>query len=150
MIEQVYLVNPVSVSGGSVSITGPLPAGTNTIGATKDAGPNWTTSWGVSSAPFTSANQSGSAASVTDAPTAGQKLVIIDLIFSVDTAMAVTFKCETSGAVIAGPFYLPANGTLQITPRSKGWKLATADKKLQVQTSVAGNIMVLPSYYSEA
>lgn len=116
----------------------------------KDGGPGWTTVWGVSGLPYTSADRSGSAAPVSDAPTSGQKLVIDDILISVDTAMAVTLKCETSGAVVAGPFYLPVNGTLQITTRGKGKKLATADKKLHVQTSAAGNIMVDVGYHSEA
>jgi hypothetical protein len=127
-----------------------LAAGTNIIGGARDAGPTWTTLWGVSGAPFTSANQSGSAASVTDAPTSGQKIVLDDLLISVDVAMAVTLKCETTGAVILGPVYLPANGTLIWCSRGKGKKLATADKKLQVQTSVSGNIMVDAGYHSEA
>lgn len=137
----------------TVSPTTPIPvavaAGTAVVGATQDAGPNWTSVHGVAGVPFTSADQHSAAASVTDAPTSGQKLVVTDLFVSVDTAMTVTFKCETSGVVIAGPFYLPANGTLQLTPRSKAWKLATANKKLQVITSVAGNIMVDAHYFSE-
>jgi hypothetical protein len=115
-----------------------------------DVGPAWTSAHGVSAAPFTSADQHSAAASVTDAPTAGQKLVITDIFFSTDTAMSVTFKCETSGVVITGPYYVPANFAGQLTPRGKFWKLATADKKLQVITSVAGNIMVDAGYYSEA
>lgn len=117
---------------------------------TSDAGPSWTSVHGVSAAPFTSADQHSSAASVTDAPTSGQKLVITDLLVSVDTAMSVTFKCETSAAIITGPYYMPANSSLQLTPRGKAWKLASADKKLQVLTSVAGNVMVDAVYYSEA
>lgn len=136
-------------SSGSVTIGSALPAGTNTIGATQDAGPAWTTAWGIAGVPFNSADAS-SIVSVTSAPTSGQKLVITDLIVSVGTAMTVTFKCETSGVVIAGPFYLPANTIAQLTPRSKGWKLATADKKLQVIASVSGNITVQAGYFSEA
>jgi len=40
-------------------------------------------------------------------------------------------------------------GTIQITPRGKK-KLATADKRLQVITSIAGNVSVSASYHSEA
>lgn len=127
-----------------------VATGTNSIGATKDNGAQWTSVHGVVGVPFTSADQHSAVASVTDAPTSGQKLVITDLFFGTDTAMNVTFKCETTGAVISGPFYVPANFSGQLTPRSKAWKLATADKKLQVITSVAGNIMVDAHYYSEA
>lgn len=132
-----------------VNVDSAIPAGTNTIGATKDAGPSWTTVWGVTGVPFTSADAS-SVVSVTDAPTSGQKLVIDDILISVATAMSVTFKIETAGTVIYGPFYLSANQLYQFTPRGKGRKLATADKKLQVITSVSGNIMVDVSYHSEA
>jgi hypothetical protein len=114
----------------------------------KDGGPNWTSVCGVSGARFTSANQSAAAASVTDAPTTGQKLVVTDILVSVDTAMRVDLKEETSGTIVAS-LYLPANGTVQFTPRSK-LKLATANKKLQVQTSASGNIAVTAFYYSEA
>lgn len=114
----------------------------------KDAGPNWTSVFGVSGARYTSADRSASAASVTDAPTSTQKLVITDVLISVDTAMRVDLKEETSGTVIAS-IYLPANGSIQWTPRSKT-KLATADKKLQVQTSAAGNVAVTAHFYSEA
>jgi hypothetical protein len=119
-------------------------------GAVKDNGPAWTSAHGIAGLPFTSADQHSAVASVTSAPTSGQKLVITDIFVSVDTAMSVTFKEETSGTVITGPFYLPANGTIQLTPRGKQWKLPVADKKLQVLTSVSGNIMVDAGYYSEA
>lgn len=116
--------------------------------ATKDGGAASTTVLGVSGARFTSADQHSAVASVTDAPTSGQKLVIDDLIVSVDTAMSVSFKEETSGTIFA-TFYMPANSVLPMTPRGR-FKLATADKKLQVLTSVAGNIAVTALYHSEA
>lgn len=115
---------------------------------TKDAGPNWTSVFGVAGARFTSANASAADAAVTDAPTAGQKLVPTDVLISVDTAMRVDLKEETSGTVIAS-IYMAANTSQQITFRSKV-KLATADKKLMVRTSVAGNIAVTTAYFSEA
>ena len=78
------------------------------------------------------------------------ELVITDLVVSVGTDMSVTFKEETSGTVIFGPWYCAANsGPIQFTPRGKK-KLPTMDKKLQVITSAAGNITVSASYYSEA
>ena len=130
-----------------VNSSAPLAAGTDIIGSTKDAGPHWTSSFGVSSAVFTSADAT-TAAAVTDAPTSGQKLVITDIVASSDTALFLLFQCETSGVVIFKVF-LPANGTVQITPRGKV-KLATADKKLMVDASAAGNVAVTVSYYSEA
>lgn len=115
----------------------------------QDNGPSWTSVWGVAGVPFASADQHSAVASVTDAPTSGQKLCIDDLIVSTDTAMNVTFKEETSGTIVFGPWYVPANTTLQVTLRGKK-KLATADKKLQVITSIAGNITVQAGYHSEA
>lgn len=117
---------------------------------TLDGGPAWTSVWGVAGVPFASADQHSAVANVTDAPTSGQKLVITDLIVSVDTNMSVTFKEEASGIVMFGPWYCSANsGPIQVTLRSKK-KLAAADKKLQVLTSVAGNITVQAGYFSEA
>lgn len=116
--------------------------------ATQDDGPAWATSFGVSGARFTSADQSGAAAAVTDAPASGKKLVVTDIVVSADTAMRVNFTEETSGTLLLS-LYLPANGSAQITPRGK-LKLATAGKKLMVQTSAAGNIAVTAWYYSEA
>lgn len=150
-LRQVFGADPsgtVPVSG-SVSVTGPLPAGTNTIGATMDAGPAWATVRGIAGVPFASADQSAAPASVTDIPTIGQSLVVDDILVSVDTDMAVTLKEETSGTVIHGPFYMAANSTLQVTLRGKT-KLPVANKRLQVITSAAGNIMVEATYHSEA
>ena len=111
--------------------------------ATKDAGPQWTT---VSTNTL-SADATGVVA-VTAAPTSGQKICIDDIMVSVDTAMSVLFEEETSGTDIM-KFYMAANSSIQITPRGK-IKLPTADKKLTVDTSVAGNISVTVSYHSEA
>jgi hypothetical protein len=81
-------------------------------------------------------------------PSSTKKLVITDLVISVDTAMAVTFYVGDTTTVADGPYYLPANGTLQITPRAK-FKLATAGVALYCKTSAAGNITVTPYYTSE-
>jgi hypothetical protein len=88
------------------------------------------------------------AAAVTDAPTSGQKIVIVDIVASSDTAMNLLFEEETSGTDIFKVF-VPANGTVQITPRGKV-KLATANKKLTGKASVAGNVAITVTYYSEA
>jgi len=116
--------------------------------STKDNGPAWASSFGVAGVRFTSANQSGSKASVTDAPTTGQKLVITDLVVSVDTAMTVNVY-EQSKTDPLLTLYLPGPGSVQVTPRSK-MKLSTINKTLQVQTSASGNIAVTAGYYSEA
>jgi hypothetical protein len=114
-----------------------------------DAGASWTSVRGVAGVPFNSADVHTTAAAVTDVPTSGQKLVITDLIVSVDTDMWVRFEEETSNAIVAGPYYLAARSVTQLTPRGK-FKLATADKKLNVKTEKAGNITVSSYYYSEA
>lgn len=128
-----------------------LAAGSNIIGSVKDAGPHWTSAHGIAGAPFTSADAQ-TAAAVTSAPTAGQKLVITDLFVSNNSAVALqfTFIEETSSTVIAGPFALPAGTSAQLTPRSRGWKLPVADKKLLVDVSAAGNVMIDAHYFSEA
>lgn len=127
-------------SATDVSSAAPLPA--------SDNGPGWTQVFGVSGAVFTSADAS-TAAAVTDAPTGGQKLVIDDIIFSVgSTAMQVDFEIETAGTNFL-TFYCAADTSYQFTPRGK-FKLPTADKKLMVDTSAAGNIAVTVWYHSEA
>jgi len=88
-------------------------------------------------------------ASVSAAPTGGQKIVLHDLVISVGAALSVTLKCETTGAVVMGPFYMAANTTLHFT-RNRLAKLATADKHLQAVASGAGNITVETWCSSEA
>lgn len=114
----------------------------------QDDGPAFTSVYGVSGAAFTSADASGAAAAVTDAPTAGQKLILTDLTVSVGSAVTVSFTEETSGTLLHR-LYMPANSTETIQFRGKR-KLATADKKVMVQTSGAGNVAVTAGYYSEA
>ena len=120
---------------------------TKVIGATKDGGPVWTSLFGVASVAVVSADMT-TAAVVTSVPTAGQKIVITDIVVSADTPMSVLFEEETSGTDIFKVF-IPANGTVQITTRGVV-KLATADKRLTAKASVAGNIAVTVCYYSEA
>ena len=131
---------------GDVDVTS-IAAGANTIGNTKDAGPSWTSVFGVTAACVTSADATGKVA-VTDAPTAGQKIVLTDIVVSADTAMFITIEEETSATVLLKVF-MAANSTIQITPRGK-MKLATADKKLMIDSSVSGNVAVTAFYYSEA
>ncbi len=110
---------------------------------TADGGPAWTSAY-----PHTASADATGGADLTAAPTSGQKIVIDDIIVSVDTAMWVLFEEETSGTNIL-VLYMAANSTAQITPRGR-IKLATADKKLRLDTSVAGNIAVTVCYHSEA
>lgn len=157
---------PVTDNGGSLTVDGPLTdaqlratevpvslasvpshavtnAGTFAVQAT-DAGANWSQSRKLVS----SSDASGADVDGSDAPTSGQKVVVDDVLVSVDTAMRVDFKEETSGTVIFS-MYLPASGTAQFTPRGK-MKLDTANKKLLVRTSAAGNIRATVLWHSEA
>lgn len=132
---------PVSVATAPVLVTG-----TATIGATKDAGANWTAVHLV----VNSADATGGV-DISAAPTSGQKRVLVDLVISVGTTMAVSIIEETSGTVMHGPFYMAANTVMQITPRSTPMsKLPTADKKYRVDTSVAGSVTIETWTYSEA
>lgn len=101
---------------------------------------------GVAGAAVVSADASAVPVAVTDAPAA--KLVLTGLTLSVGSALTVTFTEETTGTIIFR-FYMAANTTL-IVPITSKIKLATATKKLMVQTSGAGNISVTPTWYSEA
>jgi hypothetical protein len=103
-----------------------------------DGGPAWTTKFGVDGAAVLSADMT-TAAHVTDAPATGKHAVIDDIVVSVDTAMSVLFEDHTGTDLIK--VYLPANGTLQITPRGK-LRLATAGDVLTAKASVSGNIAV--------
>ena len=61
--------------------------------------------------------------------------------------MQVDFEIETAGTNFL-TFYCAANSSYQFTPRGR-LKLPTADKKLMVDTSAAGNISVTVFYHSE-
>lgn len=112
-----------------------------------DGGSAYNTSLGVSGAGFTSADQSGAVAAVTDAPATNQSLVITDLIISAGADMVVTVSEETSGTVFLRLDF--AAGTVfQFTPRGK-FKLPTAGKRLMVRASDAGTLSVTAFYYSE-
>lgn len=106
-----------------------------------------TFSQGVTGARFTSADQSGAVAAVSDAPTSTQKLVVTEIIVSADADMRLDFSIETAGTLLASVWLLAK--TTQVLRFTK-LKLATADKKLMVRTSAAGNVYVTPNYYSEA
>lgn len=107
-----------------------------------DAGPAWTSVRQLT----TSADMTG-AADLTAAPTAGQRIVIDDLIFASDTAMYMSFLEETSGTELFR-LYVAANGTVQVTTRGK-MKLPTSDKKLRGDASAAGNVAITVLFHSE-
>ena len=108
-----------------------------------DAGAAWVSALQTT----TSADMTG-AADLTAAPTAGQKIVVDDVVLSADTAMYVDFLEETSGTLMFR-LYVAAGGTAQFSPRAK-LKLPVADKRLRGDASAAGNVAVLVLYHSEA
>jgi hypothetical protein len=120
-----------------------LPASTETIGATRDAGPSQTVT-----RTYSTAADGSTAFDATATPTTGQKILLLDLIVSVDTACLVTLQMESSGNVLAA-FYMAANSSIQITPRGY-LKGDAANKKLQLKTSVASAIKATSVYTSEA
>lgn len=106
-----------------------------------------TTLLGVAGARFTSADQSAAAAAITDAPTGGQKIVLENILISVEDAQTITLSEETSGTVLA-TLFMAADTHFHYNPTRL--KLATADKKIMIQSSQAGNIAATPLYHSEA
>jgi hypothetical protein len=125
---------PVALSGGQATFS------------TQDGGLGFVSSLGVNGAAVTSANMTV-AVVVTDAPTVGQFIVVDDIIVSADTIMNITLTEETSG-VVKARFYLPANGSVQLTTRGR-FKLATANKRLMAVASVAGNVAITVLWHSE-
>jgi len=120
-----------------------IAAGTNIIGSTMDAGPAQT----ITRTYTTSADMT-TAANISPAPTAGQKVVATDIMVSTDTAMEFSIQEETSATVFASVF-LAANSTVIITLH--GFiKAAVADMHLQGKASLAGNVRVTVNSFSEA
>ena len=111
----------------------------------KDGGVVWTADLGINDALFTSANAS-TAVAVSGSPTAGEHLVITDIIVSVAAAMEVAFEEETSGTELV-KFHMAQDQTVVISPRS-AIVLPTADKRLFVDTDTAGSISVTVLSYS--
>ena len=96
-----------AVFGGGAAGAGAATTGT---GAAPGVAPFGGAAIFGSGAVFTSADAS-TATAVTDAPTAGQKLCIDDIIFSVGaTAMQVDFEIETAGTNFL-TFYCTANSS---------------------------------------
>jgi hypothetical protein len=122
-----------------VSLLNPLP--------TCDSGAGWTSVYGVGGSAVISNNLTTPTA-ITDTPETGKRIVIDDIVVSSAVAMSVTFEEETSGTVIFRVF-LPADGTIQITPRGKV-KLSTANKRVMARSDVSGNVAITAIYHSEA
>jgi hypothetical protein len=109
-----------------------------------DAGPEWATLHKI----VNSADMSAPTP-VCDTPGGGLCFVLVDLVISTDTPLSVTLTEETSGTVLGGPYYLPANSTMQLTPRSEGAKTAVATKRVMAQANRAGHVTVETFGYTE-
>lgn len=152
LLEQI-----IKVDVGAEGVADPLTAGQKTKANsvpvtlasdqgpidTKDAGPaqNLTRT-------YTESANMTTAAAITAAPNAGEKVVLMDVLVSADTAMNFSLQMETSNNVLAKVF-LPANGVAQITLRGfvKG---DAADKRIFGKASVAGNVAITAVQFSEA
>ena len=130
---------------GDVDVTSlpALAAGTASIGSTKDNGPTQTVT-----RTYTASADMTTAAAITPAPTGGEKIVLMDLLISTDTAMNVLLEEETSGTDL-DRIYLAANTPVPVTMRGYQIKVATADKKITAKASVAGNIAIKAVTFSE-
>jgi hypothetical protein len=130
----------VDGSGTAIPVSGTFYPTTQ---PTSDAGPAW-----ALTRTYTTSADMTTAAALTAAPTAGQKIVAADILISSDTAMLFSVQMETSANVLAA-VRLAANGTAHITMRGQ-LKGDAADKKLYGKASAAGNVYITAVYFSEA
>lgn len=112
--------------------------------ASQDDGPAWSTSVGVSGAAVESSDMT-TATAITDAPAAGEKIYLRDLVLSADTAMNVEIRDGSAGTVLL-KLYMEANVPVQVTPR--GEIISSVDTQLHAQASTAGNIAITSTYNS--
>lgn len=113
-----------------------------------DAGHWFATQRGVNGLPVPSDDARSGGIFISDSPTTGQRIVLHDLLLSVEGDATVTIFEETTGTVIHGPLYLAARTTLQLTLRGKT-KLPTADKRLKLVTAEEVNLSAEAIYHSE-
>jgi hypothetical protein len=93
------------------AVEGATPAGTNSIGSTKDNGPAWTPT-----RTYTTSADMTTAAAISPAASGGMKLIADDILVSAAVAMEFSIQQETEATVFASVF-IPANGTVPITMR---------------------------------
>lgn len=120
-----------------------LAAGSNTVGAVKIEGFNPTLTQGrVNIADGTVLTD------LTGLPTSGQRTFLKAMTISVDTTCEISIKEQTSGNVKWAGFLL-ANTTLALSDAWEAVCCDTADRKLQIVTSVATKLRAYASYYSK-
>jgi len=142
-----------TIESGSVSVDNTvtvdaLPAGTNMLGGVKDAGfyktvtTTYTTTTTTANTPF----------DITAVPATGEKVVLVDLLISVNTNCLLLLKdnnTPTAGTYL-GTYMTASSGVDAIIPRAH-IKCATANKKFQLVTSTSSvTVQVTANWYSEA
>lgn len=130
-------------SSGTATVTQGTAAAAAAGWPAKDDGPSV-----AGTSTYTTSADMTTAAAISPAPTAGQKLKLLEIDISSDTAMLFSLQEETSAAVFRA-YRIPANGTVPRTYRFPP-KLATADKKWFGKASVAGNVYITTTVTSES
>jgi hypothetical protein len=131
------------IDNGDGTYSDALTVTTGAVEGMADAGPS--EDLGLVQTYTVSADMS-TAATITNMPVSGKKLALYDLIISAGAAMSYQILMETSNNVLA-MFYMPANTTLQITPRGL-LKADVVDKRIFGKASVAGAVSVTAIYCS--
>lgn len=141
-----------TIESGAVTVSNTLtvdslPTGANMIGAVKDAGFFKTTTTTYT----TTTTTANTAFDITPAPTSGQKIVLVDLLISVNTNCLLLLKDNNATpATYLGTYMTASAGVDAIIPRAH-IKCATADKKFQLVTSTSSvTVQVTANWYSEA
>jgi hypothetical protein len=96
---------------------------------------------------YTTSADMTTAADITVAPPAGQRIHITDIMIASDTEMVFTFQEEPSATVLAA-MMLFAKYTFMINPEGR-WRVPTTGLKLQGKAGAAGNVYVTVWYYFE-
>ena len=138
MVQNVQLIDNTT---GTVLGAGAI------IGATKDAGPFWSTFLGVTGSAAVFTNISGTINAASDSPVSGNTIVLLGFVVSTDTAMRVDIQEETTGKILF-TLFLAANSSLHVFPRGKV-KLSSSNKRVMIKPYNVGNIAISTSYYSE-
>lgn len=120
---------------GTVEID-PLPAGSNTIGATLDAGYAQTTTLTYTA----HTTVSNVAFNITPNPSAGEYIKIVDLFVSVGADCLLILKDDEGTPNSYAGMFMTAGQPLPITTRG-GWRCLAADARFTLTTSTAGVVV---------
>lgn len=136
--QPVYIVN-----ANTPALSAPTTPASTIIGVTLDGGSSQSLT-----RQYTANADISTARDITNAPGAGLKVVATDIYISVNTEALVTIQMETSGNVLAAA-YMTENSTIAFTLRGY-LKGDTANKKLQMKSSVASAAVCTCVYFTEA